>query len=77
MRIHQQKCPHATLPADRVGRLTIDGTDTIIFSRKEYAVKVEDYLRLHLVNVWIVSLWETTRLRRFLAAIPALWKFCR
>lgn len=77
MRIHQQKFPHATLPADRVGPLTIDGTNTLILSRCKRGLWLDYGSRYHIINPWVHGLHKPTRLRRFLTALPALWEFCR
>lgn len=78
MRISQDLNLNATLPADREGPLTFDGSGTLVLTRNRAAVTISPWLRNFRFQFWqFQSLPAASRIGRFLQALPAVWRFCK
>jgi hypothetical protein len=79
VKISVVKDPGATLVDDRKPTVVIDGSDTLLLSRAEYAIFLESGVeRMTLKNIHVVGCWKFgNRLTRFLHFSKYVWKFSK
>ena len=78
MRISKKDCPGATLPEDRKGVTEIDGSNSLLLSRADYAMYLENISMMSIKNMRFSLVSKSaSRVKRFFSVIPAVWRFCK